>query len=61
VFFNTQGAGLTAAELSDRARKHGVAVSTNGKYRVRACTHLDVTAADMDMAVQVIGEVVKAA
>jgi threonine aldolase len=61
VFFNTQGAGLTAAELSDRARAHGVAVSTNGKYRVRACTHLDVTAADMDTAVQVIGEVVKAA
>ena len=51
----------TAAELSDRARKHGVAVSTNGKYRVRACTHLDVSAADIDTAVQVIGEVVKAA
>jgi hypothetical protein len=36
---------LFQASLSDRARAHGVAVSTNGKYRVRACTHLDITAA----------------
>jgi threonine aldolase len=61
VFFNTEGTGLTAAQLSDRAREHGVAVSTNGKWRVRACTHLDVSAADIDTAVQVIGTVVKAA
>ena len=61
VFFNTEGTGLTAAQLSDRAREHGVAVSTNGKYRVRACTHLDVSAADIDTAIQVIGTVVKAA
>ena len=60
VFFNTEAAGLTASELSDRARAHGVAVSTNGKYRVRACTHLDIGEAMIDEAVQVIGAVVKA-
>jgi threonine aldolase len=61
VFFSTEGAGLTAAQLADRARAHGVAVSTNGKWRVRACTHLDVTAAMIDEAVQVFGAVAKAA
>jgi threonine aldolase len=60
VFFNVEGTGLTAAAFSDRVRKHGVAVSTNGKYRVRACTHLDISAAQIDQAVQVIGEVVRA-
>ena len=52
--------GMTAAQLSDRARAQGVAVSTNGKYRVRACTHLDISAAMIDEAVQAIGAVVKA-
>ena len=61
VFFNTEGTGLTAAQLAERARAQGVAVSTNGKYRVRACTHLDITAAMIDEAVQAIGAVVKAA
>ncbi|MFN0184226.1 MAG: threonine aldolase family protein, partial [Aquabacterium sp.] len=61
VFFNTEGTGMTAAQLSDHARKHGVAVSTNGKYRVRACTHLDITAAMIDEAVHAIGAAVKAA
>ena len=51
---------MTAAQLSDRARAQGVAVSTNGKYRVRACTHLDISAAMIDEAVQAIGAVVKA-
>ena len=60
VFFNTEGTGMTAAQLSDRARAHGVAVSTNGRYRVRACTHLDITAAMIDEAVQAIGAVVNA-
>ena len=60
VFFNTEGTGMTAAQLSDRARAKGVAVSTNGRYRVRACTHLDVTPAMIDEAVQAIGAVVKA-
>ena len=61
VFFDVSATGMTSAELSDRARAHGVAVSTNGKYRVRACTHLDVTTAQIDEAVAVISRVAQAA
>ena len=47
VFFNTKAAGLTADELAARVRGAGVLISVMGKYRARACTHLDVTAADV--------------
>jgi threonine aldolase len=56
VFFDTSGAGLTADELADRIRLDGVQVSTVGKYRVRACTHLDVDRAGAELAIQVIRE-----
>ena len=42
VFFDTTASGITAAELAARARRAGVQLSTMGRYRVRACTHLDV-------------------
>ncbi len=44
VFFDPSGAGVTGAELVRRARMEGVLLSVLGG-RVRACTHLDVTAA----------------
>ena len=56
VFFDTRGAGVTADELAARVRQAGVQVSTSGPYRVRACTHLDVDRAAVDLAVQVIRE-----
>jgi threonine aldolase len=56
VFFDTRGAGVTADKLADRIRRDGVQVSTVGKYRVRACTHLDVDKAGVDLAVRVIRE-----
>ncbi len=56
VFFDTTGAGVTADELADRIRLDGVQVSTTGKYRVRACTHLDVDRAGVELAIQVIRE-----
>jgi threonine aldolase len=56
VFFDTRGAGMTADELADRIRWEGVQVSTVGKYRVRACTHLDVDRAGVDLAIEVIRE-----
>jgi threonine aldolase len=61
VFFDTQATGLTADEVALRARRHGVKLSTMGRYRVRACTHLDVDAAGIAEAVQVIRAVVAAA
>src|ERR1700688_4366629 len=56
VFFDTRGAGVTADELADLIRRDGVQVSTVGKYRVRACTHLDVDRAGVELAILVIRE-----
>jgi threonine aldolase len=58
VFFDTAGAGLTADELASRLRKQGVMLSTMGRHRARACTHLDVDLAGVEMAVQVIRDAV---
>lgn len=58
VFFDTRGTGLTADALAERVRREGVWVSTVGAYRVRACTHLDVDAAGVASAVQVISQAV---
>jgi threonine aldolase len=54
VFFDTRGTGVTAQALYDRIRAHGVTVSVSGAYRVRACTHLDVSAAMIEEAVGII-------
>jgi len=43
VFFDPAGAGVPAHELARRMRLEGVSMSLLGG-RVRACTHLDVTA-----------------
>ena len=54
VFFDTKGTGLTAADLLARVRPHGVNFSINSTWRGRACTHLDVTGAQIDEALEVI-------
>lgn len=58
VYIDTSGTGLDAAEVQRRARDHGVLVSVMGRHRVRACTHLDVDAAGIAEAVQVLRLVV---
>ena len=60
VFFDTREAGLTAAALAERIRRAGLLVSVVGQYRVRACTHLDVTAADIATAIGIMTEAVAA-
>ncbi len=54
VFFDTRETGLTADELADRVRRQGVMVSTVGRYRVRACTHLDVDSTGVETAIATI-------
>ncbi len=54
VFIDTSASGMTATELARRAQAEGVLVSVMGTYRARACTHLDVTAAQVAEAAQVI-------
>ena len=59
VFFDVQGAGMDVATLQARLLMRGVAVSGLGG-RVRACTHLDVTAPMIEEAVAIIREVIAA-
>jgi threonine aldolase len=54
VFFDTTGTGLTAAEIARRTLAQGVSFSLAGKYRIRGCTHLDVTAAQVEEAVTAV-------
>ena len=61
VFFDTQGTGMTADAFAGKLRKEGVLVSTSGKYRARACLHLDVIASHVDEALSVMKQVVNAA
>ena len=51
VFFDTEGAGVTADELAALVRRQGVQISTMGRFRARACTHLDVDRAGMEIAI----------
>jgi threonine aldolase len=61
VFFDTEGTGMTADAFAARLRAEGVLVSTSGKYRARACLHLDVTAPHVSEALSVMQQVVNAA
>jgi threonine aldolase len=58
VFFDTRGTGMPAAELQARVRRHGVSFSISGTWRGRACTHLDVSAAQIVEALAVLREAV---
>jgi threonine aldolase len=53
VYFDPAGAGLSAAELAQRLQREGVLVSQLGG-RLRACTHLDVTAGMIEEALSLI-------
>jgi threonine aldolase len=53
VFFNPVGAGIDSAELIRRLRLQGVHLSLSAG-RIRACTHLDVSAAMVEEALGLI-------
>jgi len=61
VFFDAEGTGMTADAFAGKLRQEGVLVSTSGKYRGRACLHLDVTAAQVNEALSVMKQAVNAA
>lgn len=42
VFFDVSATGLSADELAAKVRRDGITLSVTDRYRVRACTHLDV-------------------
>ena len=53
VFFDPSGTGVAAGEVVKRARMEGVQLSMLGG-RIRACTHLDVTAPMIEEALQIL-------
>ena len=55
VFFDVRGTGTSGTELQERLRMRGIAVSGLGG-RLRACTHLDVSAPMIEEAVGAIRE-----
>ncbi|MBV8616071.1 MAG: threonine aldolase family protein [Acetobacteraceae bacterium] len=58
VFFDTEATGMTAGELAAGLRARGVLISTAGRYRGRACLHLDVAAGQVERTLGVVREVV---
>ncbi|HZH47638.1 MAG TPA: beta-eliminating lyase-related protein, partial [Roseococcus sp.] len=59
VFFDINGTGMAVEALQARLAAQGIAVSALGG-RVRACTHLDVSAAMIPDAVSAIREALAA-
>lgn len=60
VFFEITDGRFPIEELAMRARRAGLLVSLLGRNRARACTHLDVTEADVDDAVAILSDAMKA-
>jgi threonine aldolase len=57
VFFHVSPAWGSAADFSSQLKERGVLVLATGPTMVRAATHLDVSAGDVDRAVRAIEEV----
>jgi threonine aldolase len=58
VFFEVAGTGMDADTFADRALAQGLMVSVMGT-RVRACTHLDVDAAGVATALEILRDVAR--
>ena len=54
VYIDTSGSGIDAEELARRAANEGILISVMGRHKARACTHLDVSAQQVDEAAAVI-------
>ena len=60
VFFKPDGAGITGDKMVEVLRKRGVLLAMMDG-RIRACTHLDVTAAMIEEMVGMVREIVRGA
>src|ERR1700710_1216844 len=60
VFFNPDGAGIPGAKMVETLRQRGVLLAMMDG-RIRACTHLDVTADMIEETVGLVREIVRAA
>ena len=60
VFFEVKKPGWTSARLVEACKERGVGIGSNTATRIRAVTHLDVSRADIDVALKVISDVLAA-
>jgi threonine aldolase len=60
VFFRPDGAGISGDKMVEALRKHGVLLAMMDG-RIRACTHLDVTADMIEETVGLVREIVRGA
>jgi threonine aldolase len=60
VFFNPAGSGVDGQKMVAALRQHGVLLAMMDG-RIRACTHLDVTAAMIDETLGLVRDIVRAA
>jgi threonine aldolase len=60
VFFNPDGAGVTGDDMVKALRQRGVLLAMMDG-RIRACTHLDVSAAMIEETVGLVRDIVRSA
>jgi threonine aldolase len=60
VFFKPDGAGISGDDMVARLRPHGVLLAMMDG-RIRACTHLDVTAEMIEETIGLVREIVRGA
>ena len=58
IYFDVSGTGMTALEVRDKLLARGVRIGASTERLMRACTHLDVGRADVELAARTLREVV---
>jgi threonine aldolase len=59
VFADTASSGREAEVWVRAARERGLRIGAMGKYRLRFCTHLDVSAAEIEAALAIMAEIAR--
>jgi threonine aldolase len=59
IFFRVDPARGTAREFSDRLKERGLLMLPTAPAKIRAVTHLDVTATDVDRAIAILKDVAR--
>jgi threonine aldolase len=58
IFFDVAATRLSAAEVSEKLKSHGILIGSIGKSQLRAVTHLDISRADVEAAAKALRKVV---
>lgn len=56
VFLDVSGTGLQANQFNERLHAKGIRMSVQGRFRLRAVTHLDISQEDVDTCIGAITE-----